>query len=307
LHAVAKLHYESDLSQVEIAKRLGVSTATISRMLQRARADGIVRIEIRDLASPEELTAELRDLLGLKRAAVMEAPGAGALAALAAPLGEMLVEAGLRDGSVLAIGWGRAVRAVVEAAAFPPIPGVLVVPAAGGMQQHAPHFQINEFVRLAADQLGGEAHFIHAPVLPAAATRDAFLSDQTIADSVALWDRIDIAVVGVGLPHSASSPDVNSVTASERMLTAAGDVVRHYFDGEGRSIDWDGEDRMIALTADRLRHVPLSIGVAAGEEKAAAIVGAAHAGLISGLVTDTRTAEAVIARIKANAKKLSAR
>ncbi len=74
LHTVAKLHYEADLSQVEIAKRLGVSTATISRMLQRARAEGIVRIEIRDLASPDALTSAVVDALGLKRAAVVEAP-----------------------------------------------------------------------------------------------------------------------------------------------------------------------------------------------------------------------------------------
>jgi DNA-binding transcriptional regulator LsrR (DeoR family) len=276
-------------------------------MLQRARAEGIVRIEIRDLASPEQLTHELRDLLGLKRAAVVEAPAAGALAALAVPLGEMLLDADLRPSSVVAIGWGRAVRAVVEAA-LPRIPGVLVVPAAGGMQQHAPHFQINEFVRLAAEQFGGSPHFIHAPVLPLAATRDAFLADPIIADSVALWDRIDVAVVGVGLPHSAHSPDVSSVTANERMLTAAGDVIRHYFDAEGKLIDWEGEDRMIAVASERLRRVPLSIGVAAGEEKAVAIVGAARAGLISALVTDTRTAEAVIGALRADAQaKLSAR
>ncbi|HBH63017.1 MAG TPA: transcriptional regulator, partial [Erwinia persicina] len=30
---VAKLHYQSDMSQVDIAKKLGVSTATISRLL----------------------------------------------------------------------------------------------------------------------------------------------------------------------------------------------------------------------------------------------------------------------------------
>ena len=87
---------------------------------------------------------------------------------------------------------------------LPPIPGVLVVPATGGMQQHAPHFQVNEFVRLAAEQAWrATAHFVHAPYLPSSASRDAFLADPVIADSVALWDRIDVAVVGVGLAASA--------------------------------------------------------------------------------------------------------
>ncbi len=299
LHTVAKLHYEADLSQVEIAKRLGVSTATISRMLQRARAEGIVRIEIRDLASPDALTGDLVAALGLKRAAVVEAPAVGALAALGGALGDLLLETELRAGSVMAVGWGRAIRAVVESG-LPQIPGVLVVPATGGMQQHAQHFQVNEFVRLAAEKLGGTAQFVHAPYLPSAVSREAFLSDPVIADSVALWDRIDVAVVGVGLPHRVNSPDASAATSSERALTAAaGDVIRHYFDSHGNLIDWEGEARMIAVSVEQLRRIPLTIGVASGEEKAAAIIGAARSGLISALVTDARTAEAVVAAARA--------
>ncbi len=87
LHTVAKLHYEAEMSQVDIARRLGVSTATISRLLQRARAEGIVRIEVLDLVTPEAVTAQLIEGLGLRDAAVVETPAAGVLTALAAPLG----------------------------------------------------------------------------------------------------------------------------------------------------------------------------------------------------------------------------
>lgn len=266
-------------------------------MLQRARREGIVRIEIQDLAAPEALTQAVKDKLRLKRAAVVETSSVGALTALAAPLGAILMEAGLAAGSVLAIGWGRAVRAVVEAG-LPPIPGVLVVPATGGMQQHAPHFQVNEFVRLAAEQLEGEAHFVHAPYLPSSASRDALLADPVIAGSVALWSRIDAAIVGVGLPHALNSPEASAATPSEQALVnAAGDVIRHYVDANGKPIDWEGENRMIAVSFEQLSRIPLSIGVAIGENKADAIIGAARAGLISALVTDTRTAEAILDRV----------
>ncbi len=295
LHSVAKMHYEADLSQVDIAKRIGVSTATVSRLLQRARAEGIVRIEIADLVSSDDLATQLTERLGLKRAAVVEAPVNTALSALAAPAGTMLLEAGLRAGSVLALGWGRAISAVV-AAGLPAIPGVITVPATGGMQQHAPHFQVNEFVRRAAEQTGGTPHFVHAPYLPSAQTRDAFLSDAAIADSVALWDRIDAAIVGVGLPHAVNSPEASAATPDEQALhDAAGDVIRHYFDANGCLIEWEGESRMIAVSPAQLRRVPLVIGVAVGANKAAAILGAVRAGFISALVTDIRTAEAVLA------------
>ena len=112
---VAKLHYESDMPQVEIAKKLGVSTATVSRLLTRARALGIVRIEVMDLAIPDEITARLIEVLGLKRAAVVDTPSTGVLSSLATPLGNLLKEENLSKGAVVGIGWGRAVREVIQA------------------------------------------------------------------------------------------------------------------------------------------------------------------------------------------------
>ena len=294
LHTVAKLHYEADMSQVDIARRLGVSTATISRLLQRARAEGIVRIEVLDLATPEGITTQLVEALGLRDAAVIETPAAGALAALAAPLGALLKQAGLTAGSVVAIGWGRAIREVIQAG-LPRIPGVLTVAATGGMQQQAAHFQINEFVRLAAEELGGTPHFIHAPYLPSSELREVFLGDAAIRDSVALWDRTDVAIVGIGLPHAINPPEASAATLSEQALFhAAGDVIRHYFDAEGTLIPWEGEGRMIAMSPAQLRAVPLVIGVAASPEKAMAIIGAVRARLINALVTDTKTAQAIL-------------
>jgi len=296
LHSVARMHYESEMSQVDIAKQLGVSTATVSRMLRRARAEGIVRIEIPDLVAVDELGAALTERLALEAAAVVETPSTSALAALAGPVGEMLGRAGLVPGAVVAIGWGRAIRAILDAG-LPPIPGLLTVPATGGMQQHLPHFQVNEFVRLAAQQLGGAPHFIHAPYLPSAASREAFLADPAIAESVALWDRIDVALVGVGLPHAKNSPEASAATPDEQALVnAVGDVIRHYFDASGRLIDWDGEGRMIAASPEQLRRARLVIGAAVGVEKVDAILGAVRAGFISALVTDVRTAYALLAR-----------
>ena len=44
---VARLYYEDELSQQEIAVRLGKSRPTVSRMLKAARSQGIVTIDIR--------------------------------------------------------------------------------------------------------------------------------------------------------------------------------------------------------------------------------------------------------------------
>lgn len=245
---VAKLHYEAELAQVEIARQLGVSTATVSRLLQKARALGIVRIEVMDLVQPEEITEQLTQALRLKRAAVIDTPSTGLLAALAGPLGSLLKDEGITKGSIVGIGWGRAVREVIQAG-LPRIPGTHAVALNGGLQQSAPHFQTNEFVRQAADQLGGTAHFLHAPYLSSVELRDAFLSDPFARQTTDLWNQLDCAIVGVGLPHAINPPEASAASAGEKAIGGAvGDVIRHYFDADGNILPWVGQNALIAAS-----------------------------------------------------------
>ncbi|MDR3375899.1 MAG: sugar-binding domain-containing protein [Ancalomicrobiaceae bacterium] len=294
LHTVAKLYYLSNIPQNEIARQLGLSTATVSRLLKRAREDGIVRIEVRELVGPDELARDLERRLGLKQAVVADVPETNAVTSLAGAVSNCFADAGLHAGSVVAIGWGRAVRDIIQAG-LPRIPGVITVPANGGMQETAEHFQINEFVRLAAEKMGGTPQFLHAPYLPSAGLREAFLADPSIRETIALWDRTEAALVGIGLPHISPTPGQLGVTADERQLTtAAGDVIRHYFDLNGELVTWSGADRLIALSVEQLRAIPSVIGVAVSSAKATAIVGAVRSRLVNILVTDVRTAQAVL-------------
>ena len=72
------------------------------------------------------------------------------------------------------------------------------------------------------------------------------------------------------------------------------EVIRHYFDASGQSLPWDGEARMITVSPAQCRAAGLTIGVASGERKAVSIIAAARARMISALVTDLRTAEAIL-------------
>jgi DNA-binding transcriptional regulator LsrR (DeoR family) len=293
LHTVAKLHYLNELSQVRIAEQLGLSTATISRLLQRARAEGIVRIEIREIFDPDELGEQLADRLGLEQVVVVDAPAAGMLSALAPPLSRMLTEAGLGREAVLLLGWGRTVWAVIEAG-LPSLPGVVVVPSTGGMQQKAHIYHSNEFARRAADLTGGLPQLIHAPYVPAPEVFEAFLAEQSVRDAMSLWNRIDVAVLGIGMPPKAEHLDVGDERHDPLLDEAVGDVVRHYFDEHGDIINWRGEGHMIGVTVDQLRAARISIGLAAGENKVRSIIGAARTGMITRLITDTRTAEGIL-------------
>lgn len=279
MHTAARLHYLDGLSQLEVSRRMEVSTATVSRLLGLARDEGIVRIQVVDLDDADVLGEKLAAALALKAVRVID--GARA-AALSAEVGALLLGAGLAPGAVLTIGWGRTVQSVI-AAGLPRVPGLVVVPATGGMNETASHFQINEFVRKAAAQLGAEARFLHAPSIVSAELRAVLTRDPDTAPILAAWGRADAAIVGIGLPHPGTEAEA-----------AVGDVVRHYVDASGRDITWPGQADLMAISRAELQRTPLSIGLAMGRDKAAAIIGSARSGMINTLVTDTRAATAML-------------
>ena len=43
---VARMYYEENMRQADIARQLGVSQATVSRLFNRAKEEGVVRITI---------------------------------------------------------------------------------------------------------------------------------------------------------------------------------------------------------------------------------------------------------------------
>jgi DNA-binding transcriptional regulator LsrR (DeoR family) len=97
------------------------------------------------------------------------------------------------------------------------------------------------------------------------------------------------------MPHAVDPVHASAATDDERaMKNVAGDVIRHYFNFDGEPLSWSGDDRLIAISAEQLRKIPLVIGVAVSPQKARAIIGAARAKLIKALVTDVSTAQAIL-------------
>src|SRR5207245_10236508 len=75
-----ELYYRQGRSQKDIAVALGVSAATVSRLLKRAMDEGLVRVEL-DLPRTEELESGLVQTYGLREAGVVASGGRGDLRA----------------------------------------------------------------------------------------------------------------------------------------------------------------------------------------------------------------------------------
>jgi DNA-binding transcriptional regulator LsrR (DeoR family) len=304
-YAAARLYFEEDLSQGAIAERLSVSRSTVSRLIAEARETGIVRIEIRPPIPDARLAEELAHALGLRRVVVVsDAATGGSGPLLAGAAADRLAELGLRRDDVLLLGWGRALWEFASAR-LPSLPGVQIVPAVGGMDEAERPFQSNEIVRRVAERSGAVANQLHAPAVPSPALRRALLADAAVDGVVKLWDRIAAAVVGLGVPPgvpgNVTPRHIGASKALDTLSSAAGDIVTRYFDLAGRPVAYPEEKRLLAIDRAQLRAAGTVIGVAAGENKHRAIVGAARSGLIDVLVTDLPTASAALELASATA------
>jgi DNA-binding transcriptional regulator LsrR (DeoR family) len=293
---VSRLYYELGETQSAVAEQLGVTRPQVSRLLKRARAEGIVEIRIVDRTTAESPAAEaIRGTYGLD--AVHLAP------TLAGPedltrrmvgrLAAQVLRAAVRDGAIVGIGDGASVSAAADALDEVPSPiSATIVPLAGG---HWSSGAEREPFRRIADALGAQVHGLMAPgLVDDAATRRSLVAHAGVRAVLDLWDRLDLAFFGIGGRGWGAASVGATVEQELEAADAVGEVLIAPFDIDGRFVGEPLRERVIAFDARALGRVPVSIAVASGESKVRPVLGALRAGVVRTLVTDVATAEAVV-------------
>jgi len=301
----ARLYYEQDMSQDQVAAAIGVSRSNISRMLTDARAQGIVQIRIVEHAMRDTaLERRLGELLPIRNIRVARSLNTiDEYAAVGALGSEALLER-VRPNSTVAVSWGSTLQSMVNALEPEYLPGVHLVPLVGGMTTLSTGSNGDDLIRNMATKLGASFSAMLAPVVVSSAeARDAFIKEPSIAEVLNQAANADIAVVGIGskrssstmdLLHSAGLPDetYDAITAD-----MAGDMAARIFDSSGQAVDHGWADRIIGLSLDQLRRIPYVIGIAAGSGKALGVIGAVRGGYVSEIVLSSSCALAVIRQL----------
>src|SRR5699024_9077700 len=173
-----------------------------SRLLAEARRLGIVRIEVvaPHPSADDELARQVAHRLGLRQVWVAdEGQGLTTGASLAPELSQALTNANLRTGDLLLLAAGRTLHEAVHSV-LPSMPGVLTVPAVGGMEEPDAWYQSNEIARHVAERIGGRFASLNAPALPSAELRQQLLTEPSILRVTELWAQARCALVGIGAP-----------------------------------------------------------------------------------------------------------
>ncbi|PLS30863.1 DeoR transcriptional regulator, partial [Bifidobacterium margollesii] len=303
LYSVAKMYYEDHLNQNEIARRLGVSRTSISRMLTDAQKHGILTITVNPpLLQETEIAEEIKASFGIDHVTVVPSMDSehDTLKAVGHVAAAKLVET-LQPGMSLSMTWGRVIAEIVNEMPDNNLENIHVttmVGAIGGMQ---PELDGPDLARRMAKALHGTYEYINAPaVVITGGVRDQLISTVQIHDVLDKAAASDAMVYGVGTlddPHS-SLNQAGYISEQEQHLYQAQGGVGHL---NARIIDADGNEveefnkRVVSIPLAALASASCSMCVAAGVSKAPTLRAILRRRLTNYLIVDSRCAAAVLA------------
>jgi deoxyribonucleoside regulator len=306
---VAELYYQDGLSQQQIAKKLHTSRTSISRALIQARNEGYVQIRIQyPEQSNLELERKLEEKYGLTEALI------------AVPAYDQSVEQEisyqavdyilrvLKKNMILGMTWGRAMHGFVEQLAKDErlrslsFQNVKVVPFLGtpGVTQ-VDSWDATTYSNTLATKVGNLLHCasynLSAPMyVDGSKEKEMIEGIEEISKVLQMAENADIALIGIGSMQKDSSILKAGIRTEEEYKEliqkgAVGEIVGRIYDKEGQVVDEDLRRKMIGISTQQIKKIPVRVGISYGKDKVEAIKGAIKGEMINVLVTDATTAE----------------
>jgi DNA-binding transcriptional regulator LsrR (DeoR family) len=302
LQKIARLYYIEDLNQRQIADKLNISMASVSRGLGRAKEIGIVQISIADAPdSFQDLEVQIEQEFGIKECVItpaFERPQ-NTYRAFAAALAELLPRI-LPRNAVVGVSWGETLKALGEELTGTESLHCDVVPVIGAMGTIETGVYPNSIARPFAERLGGKSYLVNAPaVLDSAETADRILRDSTFEQVHDVWQRLDLAILGASSLTEGTSMYRGGIFSADElsMLREAGAVAATNFlflTQDGAVTSHPLSDRIVCLPEKLMRKIPNVVVAAGGPGKAGAIAATLRSGMAHILITDSDTAAELV-------------
>ena len=300
---IARLYYEMGYNQKQIADREGISRPKVSRLLEKALQEGIIQIKIAyPVESVTELEYALKKRFGLKKVFVApvivdeeDAMKRDVGQAVARFLGEIVI-----DGTTIGVSWGTTLPFVSSQLQENPLEDVRIVQLNGGVTSTYLSTGSIGIVDDFVHAYNGRPHLLQVPTIVDNETvAFALLSDRSVNATISMGKEANVAVFGIG--HASLESVLVKVgyfteDEFENLLEngAVGDICSRYFDHQGNIVSQALNRRTIGISLDDLAAKEYSIGVAIGEKKAPAILGALRHGYVNCLFIDEVVARKVL-------------
>ena len=299
------------MRQQEVSDYLGISRATVSRMLQKGKESGIVRVEVINPVqfSYNKLEKALERKYGLKEVIVVES---SALDTKTESVSRMYERAALylsqffKDGDWIGVTMGHTLHNIVKTnRAFEKDKKLMFVPIVGGIGQSTidkVDVQSNRIAQEFSRKFGGTyTQFLSPAVFSEQKAMEYFLKEKSISYIFDDFQKLDTLIMGIGIPQRVESTLVRAgyITGENLEKFArdgmAGDIALHFFDEDGATEKFRAfNDRVAGMPLEMMKKVRNRIGIAGGENRAEAIRGAIKGGFINMLITNIDAAEKLL-------------
>lgn len=298
---VSELYYEQDLNQNEIAKILCISRPTVSRLLDEAKAAGVVEIIVHSpIRKDPELSFALRNTFHLREAIVLNGtydyPKAMRRCCEAA---SQFFNTIMDNNMSIGISWGAAPQYLCEVMDRRDYYNVNVVQMVGCLGTGNPNVDGIELALRMSKRLGGTYSNIYAPIYVGNEVVHSYLvSEPQIAATLNKANHVDIILTGIGsLDPSTTLQQAGYFSDRDRMdligRGAVGHLLARPYDAQGKEIHMDGR-YTIGAPLSALCNSKWSVGISAAAFKAEATLGAIRGGYINVLVADQELARALL-------------
>ncbi|UDL94106.1 MULTISPECIES: sugar-binding transcriptional regulator [Lichenihabitans] len=298
------LYYIQRRTQDEIAIELNVSRANAQRLVALAISEGLIKFRLdHPLLQSMELAERIRHRFGLQSCEIapsVEGDGDNRLGVgmVAAKLLEGYLSS--RDPKVIALGTGRALLETVRQMPSMSRPEHRIVSVVGNLSRDGRASPYDVAMRL-SDRVGAECYPLPLPVITDTQAECDILRSQRGYRKVAdLYENADAVMLGVGSIGGRAPILVDGFVNRDEIDAllddgAVGELMSRSFDGAGVPIDNAVTARLTALRliANPQRIVVL---VASGADKVRPMMAALEGRYATGLVTDERTATALLAQ-----------
>jgi deoxyribonucleoside regulator len=310
-----QLHYRDQRHQKEIARELGLSSSKVSRLLKRAFAEGLVRVEI-ELPKRPRLEAALVERFRLRDAVVIPLGEARDLKEDLGTAAARYFEKVAADGARVGLSCGYTLYQLIHALRERRFRDLELYPLSGESTLQLVDLFPNTLVGMMAAKYRPHVRAYALPVqvlgsfAAAQRERQRLLQKGEVRRIYRAASDVDIALVGIGMIGEATAgfcslAEFYGVSVRRlRALGVVGEINYHPFDRDGALIDRKElrplTQRVLAVHPSRLRDLSaqyrkMVIAVAGGPDKHAAILGAMRGRFANVLVTDEDTAEALLA------------
>ena len=298
LVTVAKMYYEDNLTQSQIAKALGVSRPLISIYLSEAKELGIVNIKIN---SPFEIDNNAMDILcntyGIRGGALIEGLKSKTMteSMIASSAYEFLKNTA-NKGDCIGISWGDMIGNLVslmENKSAKVKLGGSVCSLIGNSATANRNYHTDELCRAFGQAFGCEPRFSLAPAFYETNEDLMSISELDYANkSQYSWDNIRFALLNI--ENYPSVPDLATASRfGKRLREAVGHMASYYYDRNGRIIESE-HDIVYRVSVEQLRHAEIVIGLCGCEVTVPNLIGALRTGIVTHIFVDHRIAQEAI-------------